>query len=300
LAARVSEIRPGIKKAVDADPAISDKALKDQFEKLILHPLSAGAHLPVLVLLVVIDALDECQRDNDVRAILQLLSRTRNLKRVSLRIFVTSRPELHIRLGFKQMADGTYENLVLHEVARQTVEHDIRIYLEHELAKIREERELPLEWPGERSIRTLVNMAVPLFIFAATVCLFVGEISGNPQRRLEDILGYESEDVSKLDITYLPILDSLFATQGRKEKEKLSIEFQEIVGSIVALESPLSINSLARLLGRTKDDISCRLDSLHFVLSIPDNKDVPVRLLHLSFREFLFDPSKKDSPFWVD
>ncbi|KAF2178665.1 platelet-activating factor acetylhydrolase IB subunit alpha, partial [Zopfia rhizophila CBS 207.26] len=135
---------------------------------------------------------------------------------------------------------------------------------------------------------------------AQTVCRFVGEISGNPRRRLEDILRYETEDVSKLDMTYLPILNSLFATQYGKEKKKLSREFQEIVGSIVVLENPLSINSLARLLGRTKDDISCRLDSLHSVLSIPDREDVPVRLLHLSFREFLVDAAKEKSPFWVN
>ncbi|KAF1969429.1 hypothetical protein BU23DRAFT_557623 [Bimuria novae-zelandiae CBS 107.79] len=50
-----------------------------------------------------------------------------------------------------------------------------------------------------------------------------------------------------------------------------------------------------------KDDSVCRLDSLHSVLSMPDCDDVPVRLLHLSFWEFLTDTSKKEkSPFWVD
>jgi hypothetical protein len=298
---RVPEIRSGIRKAIIADPAISEKALKDQFEKLILQPLLEAAPCQALELVIMIDALDECERDEDIRAILQLLSRTRDLKAVSLRVFVTSRPELHIRLGFRQMPDGTYEDLILHEVAKQTIEHDLRLFFQHELAKIRTERSLSLEWPGERSIQTLVRMAVPLFIFAATVCRFVGETCGNPRRRLNNILKYEKEDVSKLDMTYLPILDLLFGIQNKREKEKLSREFQEIVGSIVVLESPLSIISIARLLDIPKDDITCRLDSLHSVLSIPDSEDVPVRLLHLSFREFLVDPQKQGkSPFWVD
>lgn len=38
------------------------------------------------------DALDECGRDGDIQAILQLFSRARDLKPVSLRIFVTSKP----------------------------------------------------------------------------------------------------------------------------------------------------------------------------------------------------------------
>ncbi|KAF2812823.1 uncharacterized protein BDZ99DRAFT_555664, partial [Mytilinidion resinicola] len=300
MAVYVPEMRPGITKAIGTDPAIANKALKNQFEQLILQPLSEVGESAAPVLIIVIDALDECEQDSDIRAILQLLSRTKGLKPVSLRILVTSRPDFHIRLGFRRMPDSTYEDLILHEVSKDTIEHDIRVYLEDELTRIKEERSLPLEWPGERRIHTLVNMAFPLFIFAATVCRFVGELSGNPRRRLEDILAYETEDVSKLGITYLPILESLFATQDRKEKMKLSREFQEIVGSIVVLESPLSINSLAPLLGKAKDDISCRLDSLHSVLNIPNRDDVPVRLLHLSFREFLVDTSNQKSLFWVD
>jgi hypothetical protein len=258
------------------------------------------ARTRALARVIVIDALDECEREADIRAILQLLAQTKDIQPVPLRIVVTSRPELHVRLGFKEMPNGTYQDLVLHEVPRSTIEHDIRLFLEHELIRIREERSLPSEWPGKEAVQTLVKMAVPLFIFAATVCRFVGEISGNPRKRLEDILTYETEDVSKLSKTYLPILLPLFATEYEKEKRKLSREFQEIVGSIVNLESPLPIASLARLLGKPKDDICCRLDSLHSVLSIPNRDDVPVRLLHLSFQEFLVDTSNKKNPFWVD
>ena len=300
LAARVSEIRPGIKKAIDADPDISDKALKDQFEKLIFLPLSEVANLPTLVLLIVIDALDECERDSDIRAILRLLSRTRDLKPVSLRVLVTSRPELHIRLGFKQMPDGTYEDLILQEVARQTIQHDIRAYFEHTLGEIQQQRSLPLNWPSQDQIDALVKQAIPLFIFAATACRYIGDRRDNPKKRLEIILRHQKVKASKFDATYLPILNQLFDEEDEEDKERWASEFREIVGSIVVLEAPLSIASLARLLHISKDDVTCRLDSLHSVLSIPDRDDMPVRLLHLSFREFLIDASKEKSPFWVD
>ena len=39
LAAHVPGLIPSITKAIDADPAIFEKTLKDQFEKLILQPL---------------------------------------------------------------------------------------------------------------------------------------------------------------------------------------------------------------------------------------------------------------------
>jgi hypothetical protein len=43
------------------------------------------------------------------------------------------------------------------------------------------------------------------------------------------------------------------------------------------------------------------LDLFHSVLNIPELPDAPVRLLHLSFRDFLVDPGKHTTnPFWVD
>ena len=304
LTVRVPGMGPGIRKAIDADPAIPGKALKDQFEKLILQPLLEVGQAPSrdLDLVVVVDALDECEREEDIQVILQLLSRTKGLKPVSLRIFVTSRPELPIRLEFKQMLDGTYQDLILHNIPKETIKHDIALFLEHELKAVREQRLLSLGWPGEDRIQALVKMAIPLFIFAATACRYIGDKRDNPKKRLEIVLQYQTaHQVSKLDKTYLPILNQLFNGEDKEDKERWASEFREIVGSIIVLESPLSIISLAHLLGIPKDDISCRLDSLYSVLSIPNSEDVPVRLLHLSFREFLVDPQKQGkSPFWVD
>lgn len=251
--------------------------------------------------MVVIDALDECEREEDIQAILRLLEQMKDVKPVFICVFVTSRPELPIRLSFKQMSDRTYQNLVLHEVPRKTIERDITLFLEHELVKIREQRCLNAPWPKEGYIQTLVNMAVPLFIFAATVCRFLGEANGNPRRRLNDVLKYDAEDISKQDVTYLPVMNHLFSGHGEREKEKLSLEFRNIMGSIVVLESPLSVISLTSLLDLPQEDIRCRLESLHSVLSIPTDKRLPVRLLYLSFRDFLLDSQRRGKrPFWID
>jgi hypothetical protein len=259
------------------------------------------SQLPALVLIVVIDALDECEQVNDIQTILQLLSQIRDQKLVSLRIFVTSRPELHIRLRFKQMPNGTYEDLLLHEVAAQTIQHDIRVYFEHELGQIQQQRSLSPHWLSRDEIDALVEQAVPLFIFAATVCRYIGDLRDNPRKRLENILAYRKAKVSQLDAMYLPILSQLFDEEDDDDRTRWAWEFREIVGSVALLATPLPAASLARLLNMPKDDIRCRLDSLHSVLSIPDRDDVPVRLLHLSFREFLIDISKKErSPFWID
>jgi hypothetical protein len=108
-------------------------------------------------------------------------------------------------------------------------------------------------------------------------------------------------DESKLDGTYLPVLNRLLARQSEKQKEQLVQEFQQVVGAIVMLESPLSIVSLSNLLGLPERLVHLRLDLLHSVLSVPDDEALPVRLFHLSFRDFLLDPETREkTPFWVD
>ena len=198
------------------------------------------------------------------------------------------------------MSGGTYQDLILYEVPKQTIEHDIAVFLEHEPKKIRTQRSLSLDWPAKDQIQALVEMATPLFIFAATVCRYIGGKGEYPKERLDIILQYQTTNASKLNEAYLPILNQLLNDED-EDKERWLSRFREIVGSIVVLESPLSITSLAYLLGIPKEDISCRLDSLHSVLSIPINEDMPIRLLHLSFRDFLLDPQKQGKvPFWVD
>jgi hypothetical protein len=114
------------------------------------------------------------------------------------------------------------------------------------------------------------------------------------------VLDYKKSTFSQLDGTYLSVLEQLLNEQKDDEEEWLT-EFREVVGSIVVLESPLSTTSLACLLQLSREEVRCQLDSLHAVLSVPNNEETPVRLLHLSFREFLVDPKKQGkSLFWVD
>jgi Mrp family chromosome partitioning ATPase len=294
---------PGIRKALEEDSKIADKSLKDQFEKLILQPLLdiEQTRSQVLAHVVVIDALDECEQEHDIRAILQLLARTKDIQPVPLRIVVTSRPELHIRLGFKEMPNGTYQDLVLHELPRGTIEHDIRLFLEHELGVIRRERMLSSDWPAPQQIKALVELAVPLFIYAAIACRYVGTKGGDPEEYLSKVLQYPKAAFSQLDGIYLPVLDQLLAEQEERDKEDWLHAFRGLVGSIVVLESPLSIGPLARLLQLPQKQVERQLDALHSILSVPDNEDVPIRVLHLSLREFLVNPYRQEkSPFWVD
>ncbi|KAI1281262.1 vegetative incompatibility protein HET-E-1 [Xylaria sp. FL0933] len=301
-----------VNKVIDDDPGIFGKTLQQQFERLIRDPLSGvfSYDTNAKALVIIIDALDEYDEDEDIKLIIRLLSKVNKFKslRPFLRIFLTSRPELPIRLGFAGV-QGTYHDLVLHEIEETVVKHDLSVYFQYELAKIKEEynrsvphyRQLPSTWPEQSEIQTLIEMATPLFIFAATVCRFIAERrTGTPDAKLRKILEHKTQNrKSKPDVTYQLVLDQLLLNMSGDEEEEAVELFQHLVGSIVLLTNPLSTSALANLLDIPEDTINTQLDYLHSVLNISSLPNSPVRLLHLSFRDFLLN-SSNESRFRID
>lgn len=250
--------------ALKSDPALPNKATRDQFDKLILEPiLLAYQGHEKSTLVVILDALDECEDHSAARNVINLFSQSRSLPSLKLRVFITSRPEVMIRLGFNEVT-GSYRSLDLSDAPTITVEQDIARYFTSELARIRheynvrvaEDRRLDEDWPGQNRARDLIEMAIPLFIFAATVCRFLAEIRWEPDEQLAKILNYRAlSQLSKLDATYTPVLDQLIEGLSEPEIEEVVGDFCEVVGTIIILESPLSTMALSKLLDVPKRKI---------------------------------------------
>jgi hypothetical protein len=196
LAIKLPEVVTDIITALNADPNLPDTALKTQWEKLVLGPLStilrtSSSNRKKVVILI--DALDECDDEQDLKMILRLLPKSRGLNGVDLRVFVTSRPELPIRLGFQEMNIDAHQNIALHDVPNEIIDHDLHAFLKDEFAQIRSRRLLPPTWPTENEIEALVQIARPLFIHAATICRFVADTRlGDPRDLLNNILKYKA------------------------------------------------------------------------------------------------------------
>jgi hypothetical protein len=304
LAVRIPQMITGIQRALEDDPAVPGKSLREQFDKLMLRPLLAvdEDHM-VTPTVIVIDALDECEQQEDVEIILELLPKVEKVTGLVIRFFLTSRPESPIRFGFDQIDQSNYQNTILQNLDDDVIKHDIALYLKEGFSKIRQkrQRDLPPGWPGEERIKDLATMAVPLFIFAATVCRFVADRKFDPEERLQQF--FTDSSGSKLDKTYHPILNQLHA-EDESDMDKLGEEFQKTIGVIILLAAPLSLSSLAELLGMPEASIRIRLDSFHSVLTIPNDRTLPIRTLHLSFHDYLLDErtkaQKATSRFWVD
>ncbi|KAK6344182.1 hypothetical protein TWF696_007824 [Orbilia brochopaga] len=313
IAYRIRDTGPIIQSAIDTDPSIGGMRPAEQFDKLIFQPLSQlrpnkhnVPHQPIKAVFV-IDALDECDGKEDQRLIISLLGRLTSLKSVDMRVFLTSRPELPLRLGFSELSGGTHRDMILHEAPG--IKHDIALFIEQEFMKIRKHHSLPSSWPGDEIIQKLVCMSVPLFIFAATACLFIGSEYRDPDKSINIVMKYQTNlHTSGLGPTYFPVLDPLATVAISDPQNELAEEFRVIVGTILSLMSPLSIPSLSGLLSIPERTIDRMLKPLHSVLDVPSqtNRHAAVRMFHLSFRDFLFNQSLCDvhkgrfKPFWIN
>lgn len=303
---RLPDLQEPIKKAIKETRGIGNSNPQEQFNKLLFKPLKnldLGLISP-LVLVIVIDALDECQVPSDVAALFLTLPKLTDLKAVQLRVFITSRPEPPVIKGFRPICS---DEIILHQIGRSIVEHDISVFLRERFERIRDDHGLAKSWPEEEAFNALVNMAVPLFIFAATIYRFIACEGELPDDRLQAILSSQSSDgmekiddeYTKLTSIYHPVLKHAVSQKESKELRCWMNDFRRIVGAIVLLFSPLSSVSLAKLISSEKAKVQSRLSTLHSVLSVPKDSDAPVQLLHLSFRDFLVDHSASND-FWID
>ncbi|GKZ55191.1 hypothetical protein AnigIFM49718_011551 [Aspergillus niger] len=309
---------PRVRKAIQRDSKIAAKGLVQQFDELLLKPLLAlnddlSQHL---VLVLVIDALDECDKIEDVQQLISLLPRIQESKAIRLRVFITSRPEFIIKTGFRKLSRDDHDDVALHEIPAETVEQDISLFIRDRLLQIRTERQLPSEddynwadedddfskWPEESEVAQLIQIALPLFISAATMCRFIEDPLKDPRDRLRIILENQpASHISVLGKTYLPVFSSILAFEDKSEHAQTVNEFKRLIGPIIILASPLSVSALACLLGIPKSTISRQLSFLTSVIFVPKDKGQPVRPYHQSFRDFLLAAeTREETPFWVD
>lgn len=306
LASHIPPVQRHICNVLTEHSTITSQSLADQWRLLVLGPLlKLDGTDTFQSYIVVIDALDECEGESYVRIILRLLAETQSLKTVRLRVLITSRPEIPLRYGFCQIPETEHYDFILHDIETAIVEHDISIFLEYEMRSTRLEWNLEADWPGEQALQRLVRNAGGLFIWAATACRFIREGRGYATRRLSTILDDSTSTLAPelhLNNIYLTVLRNTIRQEyTEKEIQDIYTFLRQLLGTVVTLHSPLSVDSLSALLHITKGDIGHGLTDLHAILDIPQDAQRPLRLHHPSFRDFLLNRDRCSDPhFWVD
>ncbi|KAF8203531.1 hypothetical protein K438DRAFT_572948 [Mycena galopus ATCC 62051] len=262
----------------------SDANLKIQIEALLENPLRSAARggLPSLVL--AIDALDELDDEDTTRDLLRRLVSA--VPGLPIKLFVTSRPERHIRPQFNSTEDSR-RVFRLHDIEHNIVKHDISRYLTNRLDGIRADSSMPSEWASPADIEALTCRAGKLFIYAFTAVKYIGE---NPEDRLQALISMTVDTkgplTRPLDDVYRCILSDAM-DPDRRESDEIALT-KQILAGILTVSQPLSVASLGGLLAVPARRVRAMLDRLHAVIHVPADDNMGVlSTFHASFGDFL-------------
>ncbi|KAF5679160.1 vegetative incompatibility het-e-1 [Fusarium heterosporum] len=300
LALNFPPMRQHILRAVEEDPASAMAPMQVQWKRLIVNPLSQlHDHELSKPLVLVIDALDECEED-DRKEVLQLLVTSCP---TSLRVFITSRPELDIEGGFAAIR-RLHQEIVLHRIDIRTIEKDISAFLKHAIKEYvtgynqsHPDRDLQIDtdWPGNNRFQLLLQRCIPLFIAAATFIRMVRDRhwGKSPDYKIDIIIQESIAVNSRYEALYRPVLGLVLSGCPAEDRATVMESFIDIIGSFVLLASPLSLRSIANLLNIDAQEAMGQIDLLRSVIDVPSDSG-QIKLFHLSFRDYLLSKSAGD------
>ncbi|KAG8740135.1 WD repeat-containing protein 38 [Ceratobasidium sp. 414] len=284
--------RHALSGVLEQNPDVHTRKLLVQFTKLIVQPLLEVQESIPHDLVVVIDALDECDNDDGVGQILDIL--LGNVSNLPIRFLVTSRPEPDIRDRMLNRS-GKRElfELHLHELEESTVREDIKTYLQAKLNGV----ELP---PGD--VDLLAERSGVLFLYAATAVRYI--LADNRSRivkRLQTVLDVPDSSprsINKhIDELYTVILQTAFDRNDLDDDEQL--EMRLVLGTVICAQEPLTVDQMTRLLGPGQADaIRTAIRPLLSVLNLHRRSEL-ITTLHQSFPDYMLDRNRSMS-FYCD
>lgn len=276
---------------------VGSKTLETQFRHLwprLFEELSMKCTLEPKTVVIVVDALDECDPPEDARLLFKLLTENNIVSPVKLKIFFTSRPDY-------RMENNDRQNWILHRVEEADIQSHIRALLTNDMHEYKKQynqnerdvgqgRFLPSNWPEDEILGRLVQLANSQFISATTISRMLrnDQWTATPDQKLNHIMRFNTKSKVHLEDLYRSILAQILGNTSTHARSVFIDEFQKIVGSVILLASPLSVSALSTLLAFGEHEIYSQLNPLSSVLNF-QSPDTSVKLFHPSYRRFLLD-----------
>jgi hypothetical protein len=292
--------------AIDSEPDLFRKKVEVQVKALLSDTCSSIPSRFPHPLVIVIDALDECDKQQGIEGgtlIPVLLGALQSLP-FCVKIFITSRPISSIENMFSR-ADlrGKADGLALHrDIEDNIIRDDIGRYLRSKLNQLAVNHPrvtVPPLFPLEEQFVALQDRASTLFIYARTALEYISNPNADPRRQIELLLGADSQKASRgfgvLDGLYKHVLSEAFEHSGREQQE-----VRDVLASLVLLRENMPVAALADLNGMNEDDCETIVRSLASVVLFDRPSNEPVRPIHLSFSDFLLDRDRSTDAYVVD
>jgi hypothetical protein len=296
-------IQPRILAALRKDATLFGPLPERHFRELVVASIRSISTSLLAPILVVIDALDECQWRHGKSAIaefISLLAEELGDRATRLKVFITSRPEnptpifSRRNVRVKKLADLVHQ----YDVEASIPQSDLNLYVSHEMTMLAETYRThwspnSQRWPSDDDIQYVLRIAGSLFISAATVLrmLKAADKGATPHphkilRRLRAALpetpaarpaAAASHDLDQLYRLVLQVA----AQRHANEVDRQNI--QRLLAFVVLSFYPLPVYDIGTLLGFTADAL---IPVLHPVLGTPGSEE-PLRALHTSFHDFI-------------
>ncbi|KAF8749007.1 WD40 repeat-like protein [Rhizoctonia solani] len=244
LARFSAPFRFALDKVLESDPDAHMRTLKTQYEKLIVGPLQEVQRCLPTHFIVVIDALDECENEDSVGQILDLLLSTAH--NLPVRYLVSSRPERTITQRMAEFGDGKEDvRLVLHDLSSDSVKADIETYMRYEL------RHVPLT---DAQWLAVISSCEVLFIYASTTCRYLKQ--AHETKTLAEVINaitnpthgsMEYQGDNAIDELYTTILDAAFNKSGFNKANKKRMK--NILETVICAIKPITLDAIADLTG---------------------------------------------------
>ncbi|KAF9443932.1 hypothetical protein P691DRAFT_375827 [Macrolepiota fuliginosa MF-IS2] len=152
------------------------------------------------------------------------------------------------------------------------------------------EHDIPVPWPRERDVGTLVNLSSGLFIYANTVVRFIGDRDSlGPEGQLRAVLalatsaatGSSEHPLSELDLFYLLIMQRIPA------KILQTVQWILLATTIAIVHTDIARSRQFLDVSPSQFHAACR--TLHSVVKV---EEYYIVFYHASFMEFIQDPQR--------
>ncbi|KAF8322326.1 uncharacterized protein EI90DRAFT_3001258 [Cantharellus anzutake] len=288
LASRDTDYRTFIISALRKDPTLSTAPFTMQFQELVASPLLHMRWRPSRPMVVIIDALDECDEEA-YQPLAKILCEEVPKLPSSIKFFVTSR---HVDLVNRSLSRHFPIDHLTIDLLDDTNMHDCAAYIEFQLQELKKwHPDLSHKLQDEDSaVQEIRERAGGLFIWISTIFRYMKKPRKNPMRTLESLL---DTGTKRSKVSTEKMMDDLYTRILKKfdwEDEDFAHDYPIVMGAIFVAQQPLSITAWDAILSPfLNSSVEYALAELAPLLSGVEDSHIPVRILHQFFRDFIVD-----------
>ncbi|KAF8343999.1 uncharacterized protein EI90DRAFT_3114635 [Cantharellus anzutake] len=280
--------RTFITSALRNDPSLATASFMTQFKKLVAPSLLHKPPPSNRPMVIIIDALDECDKEA-FESLAEILGEEVPRLPSSIKFFITSR---QFDLVNRYLSPNYPIDRLTIDLSDEANAQDCARFIRFQLRKLKMlHRDLQHNLQDEdKMVQEISERANGLFIWISTIFRYMKTTNQNPMRTLKTLL---DTGAKRREVPAEKMMENLYTSILKKcawADEDFAHDYPIVMGAIFVAQQPLSITAWdSILLPFLKSSVRYALAELAPLLSGVEDSLIPVRILHQSFRDFIVD-----------